>query len=99
MAFALPVLLEALWLHGLDMAIHTILPSHRRPEHVEAALARHQLLPLRAGGIQEQPKAPGINITQRHGPHFRAALGCHRGQEAHVYMRIVVLAALLDARR
>jgi hypothetical protein len=64
MAFALPVLLEALWLHGVNVPVHTILPSHRGPEQVQAALAGSQLLPLRARRIQEQSKSLRINITQ-----------------------------------
>jgi hypothetical protein len=64
MAFALPVLLEALWLHGLKASVHAILPSHRRPEQVQAALAGSQLLPLGARRIQEQSESLRINITQ-----------------------------------
>jgi hypothetical protein len=64
MAFALPVLLEALWLHGLNISVHTILPPHRGPEQMQAALARDQLLPLRACRIQEQSKPPLINIAE-----------------------------------
>jgi hypothetical protein len=64
MALALPVLLEALGFHRLNVSIHPILPPHRGPKHVEAALACHQLLPLRARRIQEQPKSLRINITE-----------------------------------
>jgi len=64
MALALPVLLEALWLHGRNASIHTVLPPHRGPEHVEAALAGSQLLPLRACRIQEQSKSFRINVTE-----------------------------------
>jgi hypothetical protein len=64
MAFALPVLLEALWLHGLKVPVHTVLPSHRRPEQVQAALAGRQLLPLGAQRIQEQSKSLCLNIAQ-----------------------------------
>jgi hypothetical protein len=64
MAFALPVLLEALGLHGLDVSVYTILPSHRGPEQVQAALAGSQLLPLRARRIQEQSESLRINIPQ-----------------------------------
>src|SRR4029453_2710055 len=95
MALALPVLLEALGLHSLNVSIHTVLPPHRGPEQVQAALARRQLLPLRARRIQEQPKSLRINITERHGPHFGAPLGCHGGEKAHVYMGIMALFRLL----
>src|SRR6266446_6625873 len=95
MAFALPVLLEALWLHGLNVSIHPILPPHCGPEQMKAALARHQLLPLGARRIQEQSKPLRINITERHGPHFGAPLGCHGGEKAHVDMGIVPLSRLL----
>jgi hypothetical protein len=64
MALALPVLLEALGLHGFNTPIHTILPPHSRPEQVQAALARRQLLPLGARRIQEQSKSLRINITE-----------------------------------
>jgi hypothetical protein len=64
MALALPVLLEALGLHGLYVSIHTILPPHRGPEQVQATLTCRQLLPLGARRIQEQPKSLRINITE-----------------------------------
>src|SRR5262245_12947152 len=95
MALALPVLLEALWLHVLDVSIHTVLPPHRGPEQVQAALACRQLLPLGAHRIQEQPKSLRINITERHGPHFGTPLSCHGGKKAHVYMGIVTLSRFL----
>src|SRR4029453_18136926 len=91
MALALPVLLQALWLHVLDVSIYTVLPPHSRPEHMEAALARCQLLPLGTRRIQEQPQSLRIDITERHGSHFGAPLGRHSGEKAHVYMGIVTL--------
>src|SRR5437867_3288883 len=95
MALALPVLLETLWLHGLDVSVHTVLPPHRGPEEVQAALAGSQLLPLGARRIQEQSKPLRINITERHGTHFAAPLGGHGGEKAHVHMGILALSRLL----
>ena len=54
MALALPVLLEALWLHRLNASVYTVLPPHRGPEQMETALARRELLPLGTRRIQEQ---------------------------------------------
>jgi len=64
MALALPILLEALRLHGFNASVYTVLPPHRGPEHVEAALAGSQLLPLGTGRIQEQSKSFCINVTE-----------------------------------
>src|SRR5712692_7062933 len=95
MALALPILPQALWLHRLEAPVHTVLPLHGGPEHVEAALAGSELLPLGARRIQQQPTSLGVNIAERHRPHFWPSLGGHGRQEAHVHMGIVTLSGFL----
>jgi len=63
MALTLPILLQAFWLHPLEMPVHPVLSPYRGPEQMEAALASSQLLPLGARGIEQQPKPLGVNIA------------------------------------